>query len=40
MSYEWLRGHYQNNEYGYLSFNYKVNDNIDFQFRPSFTPMT
>ncbi|MBS1917681.1 MAG: SusC/RagA family TonB-linked outer membrane protein [Bacteroidetes bacterium] len=37
MSYEWLRGHYQNNEYGYLSFNYKLNDNIDFQFRPSMT---
>jgi TonB-linked SusC/RagA family outer membrane protein len=37
MSYEWLRGHYQNNEYGYLSFNYKVNNNIDFQFRPSFS---
>jgi TonB-linked SusC/RagA family outer membrane protein len=37
MSYEWLRGHNQNNEYGYLSFNYKVNQNIDFQFRPSFT---
>ncbi|MEO7048789.1 MAG: carboxypeptidase-like regulatory domain-containing protein, partial [Ferruginibacter sp.] len=25
MSYEWLRGHHQNNEYGYLSFNYKLN---------------
>ncbi|MDP4284930.1 MAG: SusC/RagA family TonB-linked outer membrane protein [Bacteroidota bacterium] len=37
MSYEWLRGHYQNNEYGYLSLNYKLNDNIDFQFRPSMT---
>lgn len=37
MSYEWLRGHYQNNEYGYLSFNYKLNQNIDFQFRPSMT---
>jgi len=37
MSYEWLRGHHQNNEYGYLSFNYKLNDNIDFQFRPSMT---
>ncbi len=31
MSYQWLRGHYQNNEYGYLQFNYKVNENIDFQ---------
>ena len=37
MSYEWLRGHYQNNEYGYLSLNYKLNQNIDFQFRPSLT---
>jgi len=37
MSYEWLRGHYQNNETGYLSFNYKLNNNIDFQFRPSLT---
>ncbi len=37
MSYEWLRGHVQNNEYGYLSLNYKLNDNIDFQFRPSMT---
>lgn len=37
MSYEWLRGHYQNNEYGYVSANYKLNENIDFQLRPSFT---
>lgn len=37
MSYEWLRGHYQNNEYGYLSLNYKLNKDIDFQFRPSMT---
>jgi TonB-linked SusC/RagA family outer membrane protein len=35
MSYQWLRGHYQNNEYGYVSLNYKVNQNLDFQFRPS-----
>ncbi len=35
MSYEWLRGHYQNNIYGYLSLNYKINDNFDVQFRPS-----
>ena len=35
MSYEWLRGHNQNNVYGYVSLNYKVNDNIDLQFRPS-----
>jgi TonB-linked SusC/RagA family outer membrane protein len=37
MSYEWLRGHYQNNVYGYLSLNYKLNDNFDFMFRPSLT---
>jgi TonB-linked SusC/RagA family outer membrane protein len=37
MSYQWLRGHYQNNEYGYLSLNYKLNESVDFQFRPSFT---
>jgi len=35
MSYEWLRSHYQNNEYGYASLNYKVNSDLDFQFRPS-----
>ncbi len=37
MSYEWLRGHYQNNVYGYISLNYKLNDKFDFQFRPSMT---
>jgi TonB-linked SusC/RagA family outer membrane protein len=37
MSYQWLRGHYQNNEYGYLSLNYKFNDNLEVQFRPSMT---
>ena len=37
MSYEWLRGHYQNNTYGYISLNYKLNQNLDFQFRPSMT---
>ena len=37
MSYEWLRGHYQNNEYGYLSLNYKINSDLDVQFRPSLT---
>ncbi|HEV9036584.1 MAG TPA: SusC/RagA family TonB-linked outer membrane protein [Puia sp.] len=35
MSYEWLRGHYQNNEYGYLSLNIKVTPSLDIQFRPS-----
>ena len=37
MSYEWLRGHYQNNEYGYLSLNYKFNEDLDVQLRPSMT---
>ena len=37
MSYEWLRGHQQNNMYGYISLNYKINKNIDLQFRPSMT---
>jgi TonB-linked SusC/RagA family outer membrane protein len=37
MSYEWLRSHNQNNEYGYLSLNYKVSPSIDVQFRPSMT---
>jgi TonB-linked SusC/RagA family outer membrane protein len=35
MSYEWLRGHNQNNVYGYVSLNYKINDNLDLQARPS-----
>ena len=26
MSYEWLRGHDQNNVYGYVSLNYKINE--------------
>lgn len=37
MSYEWLRGHYQNNIYGYTSLNYKVSPSFDLQFRPSMT---
>ncbi len=37
MSYEWLRGHDQNNVYGYVSLNYKINENFDLQFRPSLT---
>ncbi len=37
MSEQWLRGHYQNNEYGYISLNYKLSPSIDFQFRPSLT---
>lgn len=35
MSHEWLRGHYMNNEYGYVALNYKLNNNIDFLVRPS-----
>lgn len=35
MSYEWLRGHYMNNEYGYVTLNYKLNNNIEFLVRPS-----
>jgi len=35
MSYEWLRGHYQNNEYGYVSLNYKPTPSLEFQLRPS-----
>jgi len=37
MSYEWLRGHQQNNVYGYLSLNYKINKSLDVQLRPSLT---
>ncbi len=37
MSYEWLRGHQQNNIYGYTSLNYKVSPSFDVQFRPSLT---
>jgi TonB-linked SusC/RagA family outer membrane protein len=37
MSYEWLRGHYQNNEYGYISLNYKPSPSFDVQLRPGFT---
>jgi TonB-linked SusC/RagA family outer membrane protein len=35
MSYEWLRGHYQNNIYGYVSLNYKPTKDLEFQLRPS-----
>ena len=35
MSYQWLRGHDQNNVYGYVSLNYKINDDLDIQARPS-----
>jgi len=35
MSYEWLRGHYQNTVYGYMTLNYKLTDDIDVLVRPS-----
>lgn len=35
MSYEWLRGHYMNNLYGYAALNYKANNNLEFLLRPS-----
>lgn len=35
MSFEWLRSHTQNNVYGYMSLNYKINKNLDVQLRPS-----
>jgi TonB-linked SusC/RagA family outer membrane protein len=37
VAYEWLHGHYVNNEYGYISLNYKLNSDIDFLVRPSLT---
>ncbi|MFC4231360.1 SusC/RagA family TonB-linked outer membrane protein [Parasediminibacterium paludis] len=38
-SYEWLRGHYQNNVYGYVSLNYKATKDLEFQLRPSVTTL-
>lgn len=35
MSYEWLRGHYQNTVYGYMTLNYKLTNDIDILVRPS-----
>ncbi len=35
MSYQWLRSHDQNNVYGYVSLNYKINEDLDIQARPS-----
>jgi len=35
MVYEWLRGHYQNTVYGYITLNYKLNDNLSVLVRPS-----
>ncbi|BAV07960.1 TonB-linked outer membrane protein, SusC/RagA family [Filimonas lacunae] len=35
MSYEWLRGHYMNNLYGYSTLSYKPNTSFEFLLRPS-----
>ena len=39
MSHEWLRGHYQNNVYGYISLNYKPTKDLEFQLRPSISTL-
>ena len=33
MSYEWLRGHYKTDVYGYMKLNYKFNDHFDVSLR-------
>jgi len=35
MSYEWLRGHYKNDIYGYASLNYKINKTVELMLRSS-----
>jgi TonB-linked SusC/RagA family outer membrane protein len=37
MAYEWLRGHYKNDIYGYASLDYKINDNLSIMGRTSVT---
>jgi len=37
MSYEWLRGHYKNDLYGWLAFNYKVAKNLNVMLRSNVT---
>jgi TonB-dependent SusC/RagA subfamily outer membrane receptor len=37
MSYEWLRGHRKNDIYGYVTLNYKFNNNIELMGRSSIT---
>ena len=37
MVYEWLRGHYKNDLYGYVSANYKINNNLNATFRTQAT---
>ncbi len=34
---EWLRGHYKNDIYGYLSGNYKINNNLNATVRTQIT---
>lgn len=36
-SYEWLRGHYKNDIYGYASLDYKITDNLSVMGRTSVT---
>jgi len=37
MSYEWLRGHYKNDLYGWLAFTYKFNSNLSLMLRSNVT---
>ncbi len=37
MSYEWLRGHYKNDLYGWTAFTYKFNKNLDVMLRSNVT---
>lgn len=37
MSYEWLRGHYKNDLYGWLAFTYRFNKNLDVMVRSNVT---
>ena len=37
MVYEWLRGHYKTDIYGYVSSNYKINDNLNITARTQIT---
>ena len=37
MAYEWQRGHYKNDIYGYASLDYKINDNLSVTGRTSIT---
>lgn len=37
MSYEWLRGHYKNDLYGWVALNYKINKDLDVMARSNIT---